>query len=104
MYFIARGQIDIALKGRRLMLGVGHFFGEIAVLRRSRRSATATALTRADLLVLDGADLHRLMEQEPLVAERIHAVVRERIGADIVSRKGDIVSEEIEQGSEQSWP
>ena len=54
--------------------------------------------------VLDGADLHRLMEQEPLVAERIHAVVRERIGADIVSRKGDIVTEEIEQAREQSWP
>jgi voltage-gated potassium channel len=104
MYFIARGEIDIALKGRHIKLGVGHFFGEIAVLRRSRRSATATALTRADLLVLDGADLHRLMEQEPLVAERIHAVVRERIGADIVSRKGDIVTEEIEQAREQSWP
>jgi hypothetical protein len=44
------------------------------------------------------------MEQEPLVAERIHAVVRERIGADIVSRKGDIVTEEIEQAREQSWP
>jgi voltage-gated potassium channel len=104
MYFIARGEIDIALKGRHIKLGVGHFFGEIAVLRRSRRSATATALTRADLLVLDGGDLHRLMEQEPLVAERIHAVVRERVGADIVSRKGDIVTEEIEQAREQSWP
>jgi voltage-gated potassium channel len=104
MYFIARGQIDIALKGRHIKLGVGHFFGEIAVLRRSRRSATATALTRADLLVLDGADLHRLMEQEPLVAERIQAVVRERIGADLVSRRGDIVAEEIEQAREQSWP
>ena len=54
--------------------------------------------------MLDGTDLHRLMEQEPLVAKRIYAVVRERIGADIVSPKGDIVSEEIEQGSEQSWP
>jgi voltage-gated potassium channel len=30
MYFIARGEIDIALKGRHIKLGVGHFFGEIA--------------------------------------------------------------------------
>jgi voltage-gated potassium channel len=101
MYFIARGAVDIDLKNRRVKLGPGHFFGEIAVLRRSRRSATVTALTRVNLLVLDGGDLHGLMERNPHIADSVHAVVRERIGADIFSRKGDMVAEELAQGTEQ---
>lgn len=101
MYFIARGAVEIDLKDRRVSLAAGHFFGEIAVLRRARRSATVTALTRVNLLVLDGADLHRLMEHDRRIAESIYAVVRERLGADIVTRKGDMVTEEIAQGTEQ---
>ncbi|RAI38707.1 cyclic nucleotide-gated ion channel [Rhodoplanes roseus] len=101
MYFIARGAVDIDLRGRHITLGVGHFFGEVAVLRRSRRSGTVTALTRANLLVLDGNDLRRLMDRDPRVADRIQEVVRERIGSDIVSKRGDMVGEEIAQGQER---
>ncbi|EJW09603.1 putative potassium channel protein [Rhodovulum sp. PH10] len=104
MYFIARGAVDIDLAGRHVTLGLGHFFGEIAVLRRSRRSATVTAISRSNLLVLDGNDLRRLMERSPPLAERIHAVVRERVGSDVVTRKGDMVSEEIAQGEEHPAP
>jgi voltage-gated potassium channel len=101
MYFIARGSVDVDLRTRRVTLGVGHFFGEIAVLRRARRSATVSANTRVNLLVLDGADLHGLMERNQHLADSIHAVVRERLGADIFSRKGDIVMEELAQGAER---
>lgn len=99
MYFIASGEVMIDLREKQLTLGVGHFFGEIAVLRRSRRSATVTALTRTNLLVLDGDELHRLLQREPRVAERIHTVVRERIGSELVSRKGDLVTEELDDAT-----
>ena len=79
MYFIAAGEVEIALQDKSVRLGVGHFFGEVAVLRRARRSATATALSRTSLLVLDAHDLHALMEREPRVAARIKEVV-ERTG------------------------
>jgi len=95
MYFIAGGKVDIALAGRHISLGVGHFFGEIAVLRRARRSATVRATARTNLLVLDASDFHLLMEQEPRIAERVHTVVRDRIGREIVTPRGDIVTEEI---------
>lgn len=98
MYFVAAGEVEIELKERRLRLGPGHFFGEVAVLRRARRSATAVATTRTSLLVLDARDLHALMEREPRIAERIREVVRSRIGRDIVTPRGDIVSEELEDG------
>jgi voltage-gated potassium channel len=97
MYFIAAGEVEIALKERSLRLGPGHFFGEVAVLRRARRSATATALTRTNLLVLDAHDLHALMEREPRVAARMKEMVRQRLGDEVVSERGDIVAEEIEE-------
>jgi len=96
MYFIAAGEVEVALKKERLQLGVGQFFGEVAVLRRARRSATATALTRTNLLVLAAQDLHALMQRDPRIAARIKDVVEKRVGREVVSAKGDIVTEEIE--------
>src|SRR5262250_3552516 len=65
MYFIAAGEVEIELKHERVRLGPGHFFGEVAALRRTHRSATVTAVTRTGLLVLDAHDLHVLMDREP---------------------------------------
>jgi voltage-gated potassium channel len=96
MYFIASGEVEIAVRHERLRLGVGQFFGEVAVLRRARRSATVTALSRTSLLVLDAQDLHALMQRDPRVAARIKDVVEKRVGHELVTPKGDIVTEEIE--------
>ena len=97
MYFIAAGEVEIVLKGKKepIRLGVGQFFGEIAVLRRSRRSATVIALARTNLLVLDAHDLHALMQRDLRIATRIKDVVDKRVGSEVFSAKGDIVSEEI---------
>jgi voltage-gated potassium channel len=96
MYFIAGGEVEIELPHDRVRLGVGHFFGEVAVLRQARRSANVTALTRTSLLVLDAQDLHVLMERNPRIAERIREVARSRIKRELVTPKGDILTEEIE--------
>jgi voltage-gated potassium channel len=97
MYFIAAGQVEIALKGKKepLRLGAGQFFGEVAVLRRARRSATVTALTRTNLLVLAAQDLHALMQRDARIAARIKDVVEKRVGREVIGAKGDIVAEEI---------
>jgi voltage-gated potassium channel len=84
MYFIAAGEVEIELRDQQVRLGAGHFFGEIAALRRARRSATVTAVTRTSLLALDAHDLHALMDRDPRVAKRIHDVVRDRLGRDII--------------------
>ncbi len=99
MYFIAAGEVEIALPKESVRLGVGHFFGEIAVLRRARRSATVTAMVRTNLLVLDSADLHALMERDSRFAERIRAVARSRVGQDVVTPHGDIAGEEVGEAS-----
>src|SRR5512132_279528 len=106
MYFIADGEVEIELKQERVRLGGGHFFGEVAALRRTRRTATVTAVTRTSLLVLDAHDLHVLMDREPRIAERIREVARSRLGGDVITPKGDIVAEELEEADavEQSGP
>lgn len=96
MYFIAAGVIEIALPHERVRLGVGQFFGEIAVLQKTRRSATVTAVSRTSLLVLDATDMHALMDRNPRIAEHVHAMARGRLQREVVTSKGDIVTEEID--------
>jgi voltage-gated potassium channel len=100
MYFIAAGEVEIALPDRPVRLGAGHFFGEIAVLQRTRRSATITAVTRTSLLALDAGDLRSLMERDPRVGERLRDTARDRLKRELVTPKGDLVTEEIEEEPE----
>ena len=98
MYFIAAGEVEIEIKGKKehIRLGVGQFFGEVALLRRTRRTATVTAITRTNLLGLDAHDLHALMQRDPRIAERIKDVVEKRIGKRIGAAS---VRREIEEKS-----
>ncbi len=104
MYFIAAGEVEIELPQEHVRLGVGHFFGEIAVLRRARRSANAVAVTRTSLLVLDSQDFHALMERDPRLSQRVHDVVRDRLGRDLVTPKGDLVTEELDEDTTSPPP
>ena len=85
MYFVAAGEVEIDLPGRCIRLGAGHFFGEIAVLRKAHRSATVRAITRTSLLVLDARDVHILMDQEPTIAQRIQETARQRVEPESIS-------------------
>src|SRR3974390_2839555 len=97
MYFIAAGEVEVALPHTNVRLGTGQFFGEVSVLRRARRSATVTALMRTNLLVLDAQDLHALMQRDSRIAHRIKEVVKNRVGREGVSPKGANVTEESEE-------
>ena len=100
MYFIASGEVEIELADGTRRLGAGHFFGEVAVLRRARRSATVCATTRTRLLVLDADDFHDLLSKQPELAGRLRDVVQERLGRELITRKGDILTEEIDDEDE----
>jgi voltage-gated potassium channel len=94
MYFIAAGEVEIEIRGKkeRIRLGVGQFFGEVALLRRTRRTATVTAITRTNLLGLDAHDLHALMQRDPRIAERIKDVVEKRVGKRAGAVKREIAA------------
>jgi voltage-gated potassium channel len=95
MYLIADGEVEVKLRHEHLRLGAGQFFGEIAALRRTRRSATVTAVAPTRLLVLDALDLHALMDRQPALAARIEEAARAKLGHALSEQGGDLVTEEL---------
>jgi voltage-gated potassium channel len=102
MYLIADGEVEVKLRHKHLRLGTGQFFGEIAALRRTRRSATVTAVAPTRLLVLDALDLHALMDRQPALAARIEEAAREKLGHAIEAQNDDLMSEELTSGLESN--
>ncbi len=99
MYLIADGEVEIKLRHKHVRLGSGQFFGEISVLRNTRRSATVTAMAPTRLLVLDAMDLHGLMERQPELAARILEASRLKLDHELDHEldvpDGDLVVEEL---------
>lgn len=80
MYFIVSGLLAADFGGAEpALLSDGDFFGEIAVLRDSRRTATVMARSRCELLVLNAADLRRFITDSPKVAEILAQTARNRL-------------------------
>lgn len=77
MYFIASGEVEVVLPRQTVKLLDGDFFGEVAVLGRVRRTATVIARRTTELLVLDAADVVKIMEQNP----RVETILREAMNA-----------------------
>lgn len=79
MYFILEGEVEIELEPRPVRLGRGQFFGEIALLRDTPRTATVTTVGECQLLSLSSADFRRLVAEYPDIRERIAAVSDARV-------------------------
>ena len=56
MYFIASGSVEVSTDTLTVHLSEGDFFGEMALLSKEPRTATVTAESSADLLVLEVDD------------------------------------------------
>lgn len=94
MYFVASGEVEVELQDARVTLGAGQFFGEMAVLRKTRRTANVRTLQPTKLLVLDAFDLHTLIHRNPEIGQRIEEIARSR--TEFAPRPmGDIVDSEI---------
>jgi voltage-gated potassium channel len=78
MYFIAAGEVEVDLPGKKVRLGEGAFFGEMALLGSNLRSANITTTRLSKLLVLDLVDFRLLMARHPDLAETIDAEARRR--------------------------
>lgn len=78
MYFIASGSVEVSSPTLSAQLSEGDFFGEMALLSKEPRTATVTAETSADLLVLEVDDFLRLLDRLPAFKEHIEQVAIER--------------------------
>jgi voltage-gated potassium channel len=81
MFFIMVGEVEVDVQPHPVRLRAGQFFGEIALLRETLRTATVTALTETQLLALDASDFRNLIERYPDLKERVARVAENRLGA-----------------------
>ena len=95
MYFITAGEVEIELPSQRVRLSDGTFFGEIALLHRTKRSGTVTATRKTKLLALDAQDFHALIERLPALAAHVKETAEARLADTAEVMRGDIAAAEI---------
>ena len=96
LYVIQAGQVEVvaAKEGREVrlaVLGEGDFFGEMSILERQVRSATARALGEARVLTIDKKGFLRRVHEDPSLALRIMEKLCHRIrelDAEVLRLKG----------------
>ncbi len=96
MFFIADGEVEIKLPHETVYLGEGSFFGELALINQTRRTANITAYSDCQLLVLEAGALHELMDRDEALAKKVIDEARERA---LAGKKvlGELAEEELQQ-------
>jgi CRP-like cAMP-binding protein len=84
MYGIREGEVDIVIRGKVVeTAGPGAFVGEMALIDRQRRSASAVARTTCKLVRIDEQRFQFMTQQTPFFAlEVMRTLVRRLRGMD----------------------
>jgi monovalent cation:H+ antiporter, CPA1 family len=77
-YFIASGAAEVVFPDRRIPLGSGDLFGEMALLTGMTRQADVVAMTYCRLLVLRKVDFDRFMQDNRDIRLAIHNIAATR--------------------------
>jgi len=78
VFFISAGAVEVSVGGRRIRLGPGDFFGEMALLSGAPRSADVTAIDYCQLLTLNRQDFTQFVGKYPELRARLDDVARAR--------------------------
>jgi CRP-like cAMP-binding protein len=79
-FVIVEGEVDVKRKGRRVDTErSGDFFGEIALLENTRRTATVTAKTPLRFFVLTRQAFRRLLDENPGVERKVLRALAKRL-------------------------
>jgi MFS family permease len=79
-YIVADGELHIDAGGRRVTIGRGDYFGEIALLRDVPRTATVTAFAESELYGLSREDFLATVTGHPIARELGEDVAASRLG------------------------
>jgi CRP-like cAMP-binding protein len=79
-FVILDGTVRITQGSRHLAdLGSGDFFGELAMIANVPRTATATATTAANLLVVAHREFTTLLADQPRIRDKVMIAVARRL-------------------------
>jgi CRP/FNR family cyclic AMP-dependent transcriptional regulator len=82
-FVIESGTADVAQKGQHIAtLGPGDFFGEIGLVRSSRRTASVVAASPMTLIVMGRREFSAMQDNLPHVAEAIRKKIEERLSTE----------------------
>lgn len=87
MYFIVSGEATVLLSPEPVTLGPGSFFGEMALVFGTPRSATVVVTEPSVLLVLDIADFREIAGRRPELVTAIEAEGQRRLAANAAMRR-----------------
>jgi CRP/FNR family transcriptional regulator, cyclic AMP receptor protein len=80
---VVDGKVDVRRKGRKLPVrGGDSFFGELALLTNSPRSATVTTTTPVRALVIADHSFQRLLSTSRTIQMKVLRSLAERLAAD----------------------
>jgi CPA2 family monovalent cation:H+ antiporter-2 len=88
VYFISSGAVEVSVAGRKIPLGPGDFFGEMALLSGERRSADVTAVDYCDLLILDQRDFRNFIAKSPELKAHLDEMAAKRVAMN--KEAGDV--------------
>jgi CRP/FNR family transcriptional regulator, cyclic AMP receptor protein len=79
-FVLLEGSAEVTKDGRRInTLGPGDFFGEIALVSRTPRTATVTATAPVHTLVITDRSFRRLLEEQPQIQLKVLEALAERL-------------------------
>jgi CRP-like cAMP-binding protein len=82
-FVLIEGTAEVSKKGKKIAeLGPGDWLGEIALITDSPRTATVTATSPVDVLVVTDRRFRSLVETMPSIAMKVLASVGERLSHD----------------------
>lgn len=85
-FVLIDGTARVTKGGKKVAdLGAGDWFGEIALITNSPRTATVTATSPGDVLVITDRRFHSVVETMPSIALKVLATVGERLTHDATS-------------------
>ncbi|HUO94419.1 MAG TPA: cyclic nucleotide-gated ion channel [Rhizomicrobium sp.] len=71
MYFVVSGEVEVELEDKHVEFSAGDFFGELALLHDTMRSASVIARSPTRLLSLSAEDFASLMQKHPALEQRL---------------------------------
>jgi CRP/FNR family transcriptional regulator, cyclic AMP receptor protein len=79
-FVLVEGTADVVKNGRKInSLSAGDFFGEIALVHQSPRTATVKATSPVRALVVTERNFRRLLEEMPEIQRKVLAALAERV-------------------------
>ena len=78
VYFVCQGEVEVSVADRRIKLGPGDFFGEMALISGLPRSADVTALDYCKFATLSRRDFRQFLSRYPDIRDQIAAITAQR--------------------------